>query len=189
MIHSWQHRLYEEHGTHFIHAGDEWYLLAEREMPDEDSYDGYLQLENGVGMVRLLTNEVAETMDALQGDGRNCELSIATGVLAAPIMENLVNQIQQKYPNIKVHIYTIKNDFFGERITVAGLLTGQDILKQLKDKNLGDKLILSANVLRMGEDVFLDDMTLEELAEKLQIKIEIAGSSGCELVDAVIGGE
>ena len=185
-IHKWQKKIYEEYGIHFIHASDEWYLLAEEELPEEERYDGYLQLENGVGMLRLLENEFSKTYDELEGDDRKRHVSLATGRLAAPTIEKLIERLKEKYPDLKADIYPIRNDFFGELITVAGLITGQDLKNQLADKELGDVLLLPNNMLRSGEEVFLDDMTVTELAEDLQIKVKIVGSSGQDLINAVL---
>ena len=124
VIHKWQEKVYKEYGTHFIHAGDEWYLLAEMEVPQEESYDGYLQLENGVGMLRLLFNEFEEAFGKLTGDDRVEELSVATAKLAYPYIDRMARRMQEKYPGLKIHTYCIRNDFFGERITVSGLITG-----------------------------------------------------------------
>ena len=185
-IHKWQKKIYEEYGIHFIHASDEWYLLAEEELPEEERYDGYLQLENGVGMLRLLENEFSKAYDELEGDDRKRHVSLATGRLAAPTIAKLMERMKEKYPNLKVDIYPIRNDFFGELITVAGLITGQDLKNQLADKELGDVLLLPNNMLRSGEEVFLDDMTVTELAEALQIRVKIVGSSGQDLINAVL---
>ena len=185
-IHKWQKKIYEEYGIHFIHASDEWYLLAEEELPEEERYDGYLQLENGVGMLRLLENEFSKAYDELEGDDRKRHVSLATGRLAAPTIEKLIERLKEKYPDLKADIYPIRNDFFGELITVAGLITGQDLRNQLADKELGDVVLLPNNMLRSGEEVFLDDMTVTELAEALQIKVKIVGSSGQDLINAVL---
>ena len=126
LIESWQKKLYEAYGLHFIHASDEWYLLAGRELPEEERYDGYLQLENGVGMLRLLETEVEEALEQREGDERKLELSFATGRLAYGFIRRYMDWIQEKYPNVKVHGYQIVNDFFGEKITVSGLLTGRN---------------------------------------------------------------
>ena len=185
-IHKWPKKIYEEYGIHFIHASDEWYLLAEEELPEEERYDGYLQLENGVGMLRLLENEFSKAYDELEGDDRKRHVSLATGRLAAPTIEKLIERLKEKYPDLKADIYPIRNDFFGELITVAGLITGQDLRNQLADKELGDVVLLPNNMLRSGEEVFLDDMTVTELAEALQIKVKIVGSSGQDLINAVL---
>ena len=187
VIHRWQEKIYQEHGIHMIHAGDEWYVLAEEEVPEEERYDGYLQLENGVGMMRLLFNEVQEALSAVTGDGRQREISLATGRLMYPYIGKILEEIRKKFPNITTHLYAIRNDFFGERITVSGLITGQDLTGQLKGQPLGERLLLPCNMLKIGEPVFLDDFTLEEVENSLQVKTDIVKSSGQDLLDAVLG--
>ena len=186
LIHSWQEKLLKEYGTHFIHAGDEWYILAERPIPEETTYDGYLQLENGVGMVRLLKEEVDTYLKRLPGDDRKRRVTIATGELAAPYLREHVASIRGKYPNVEVQVITVKNEFFGGKITVAGLLTGQDLVKQLKGKDLGEELLLSINMLKSDEPIFLDDMTVEQLQTALQIKVSIVESSGNDFVNCIL---
>ena len=186
LIHSWQEKLLKEYGTHFIHAGDEWYILAERPIPEETTYDGYLQLENGVGMVRLLKEEVDAYLKRLPGDDRKRRVTIATGELAAPYLREHVASIRGKYPTVEVQVITVKNEFFGGKITVAGLLTGQDLVKQLKGKDLGEELLLSINMLKSDEPIFLDDMTVEQLQTALQIKVSIVESSGNDFVNCIL---
>ncbi len=185
-IHRWQERLYEEYGTHFIHAGDEWYILAGEELPEEERYDGYLQLENGVGMLRLLEEEFREAYEGTEGDQRKREVSIATGLLAAPYIQRMAEQLAVKYPKTEIHVYPIRNDFFGELITVSGLITGQDLIRQLRGRELGERLLLPCNMFRSGEEVFLDDVTLSEVEEALQVEAYIVKSSGRDLMEAVI---
>lgn len=187
LIHGWQEKIYREHGTHFIHAGDEWYLLAEREIPEADTYDGYLQLENGVGMVRLFQEEVREELEKLPGDKRKRKVTIATGGLAAPILRQAVCQIREKYPNAAVQVLAVENRFFGKHITVAGLLTGQDLKAQLSGQDLGEELLLTEHMFRSGEEVFLDDMTAGELSGALQVPITIVKSDGKAFLEAVLG--
>lgn len=187
VIHRWQKKIYDEYGLHFIHAGDEWYLLAEEEVPEEERYDGYLQLENGVGMLRLLFNEFDERLAEMKGDDRIRELSAATGKLAFPYIKRMAERIEEKYPGVKIHVYCIRNDFFGERITVSGLVTGQDIMAQLKGKELGSTLLLPCNMLKADEDVFLDDLTVKDVSDALQVQIDIVKSSGRDLADAFAG--
>lgn len=187
LIHRWQKVCMQEYDTHFIHASDEWYLLAERELPEEGNYDGYIQLENGVGMLRLLQEEFSEALsDATGNAGLEKEVSIATGRLAAPFLEELVGKLEEKYPHVRVHVYPIRNDFFGEMITVSGLLTGQDLKKQLSVVPLGEKLLIPCNMIRSEEQDFLDDVTVEELEKTLQVPIDIVKSSGKDLLDAII---
>lgn len=193
MIEGWQKKIYAKHGIHFVHASDEWYILAEREMPEEERYDGYLQLENGVGMTRLLMEEFKDGMQKLSeemtlpDESVAEEISLATGLLAYPYIQRLANTMEESFPNLKIHVYHIMNEFFGEHITVSGLLTGQDIEKQLNGKVLGNRLLLPQNVLRSGEEVFLDDFTKSDLEKSLQVPINIVKSSGYDFIDAVLG--
>ena len=187
IIHKWQKKAYEEFGIHFIHGGDEWYILAEEELPEEERYDGYLQLENGVGMLRLLMNEFEDGYESLNGDEIDREVSIATGFLAYPYIQRMADRIMEKYPKSKLHVYGIRNDFFGELITVSGLITGQDLIGQLKGKALGEKLLLPCNMLRIEEQDFLDDVTLQDVKDALQVPVDIVKSSGQDFIDAVLG--
>lgn len=185
-VEKWQRKLYEKFGTHFIHASDEFYILAGQEMPEEERYDGYLQLENGVGMVRLFLNEVDEALKGIKGDDRQGEISVATGVLAYHYIGRSLEKLREKYPGIRVHLYRITNEFFGEQITVAGLITGRDLIRQLMGKPLGDRLLLPACMFRSGEEVFLDDVTRQEVKTALQVQVDIVKSSGQDFVDAVL---
>ena len=186
LIHGWQEKLYKEWGNHFIHAGDEWYILAERPIPEEKTYDGYLQLENGVGMVRLLEEEVVQTLAGMTGDDRKIHRTIATGELAAPFLRKHVESVRKKYPNVDIQVLAIKNEFFGGKITVAGLITGSDLISQLKGKDLGDRLLLTNHMLKSGEPVFLDDVTVDDVQNALQIKVSIVESSGADFVSSLI---
>ena len=180
-----QEKFYREYGLHFIHAGDEWYLLAEEEVPGEEQYDGYLQLENGVGMLRLLLNEFEEGYAKLETAAVQGEISIATGKLAYPYIRRMAERMEEKYPGLCIHVYQIRNDFFGEKITVSGLITGQDIISQLKGKNLGSCLLLPCSMMKADEDVFLDDYTVKDVSEALQVRIDIVKSSGQDLINSI----
>ena len=185
-VERWQKIMMERHGIHFIHASDEFYILAERELPEEERYDGYIQLENGVGMLRLLDTEIQETVQGLEGNDTFRHFSVATGKLAAPYIEKNISYVQEKFPNIHGTVYAIRNDFFGPMITVSGLITGQDLIAQLKDQDLGERLLIPCNMLRAGENVFLDDITVEEAEEALQIKITVVNEDGASFVHAVV---
>lgn len=186
-IESWQKKIFPEYGVHFIHASDEWYLLARRELPEEERYDGYLQLENGVGMLRLLDTEVTEVLKDKPSDNRKRKISFATGKLAYPYIRRYADKVNEKFPHIEIQGYEIRNDFFGERITVSGLLTGQDIMKQLADEDLGECLLLPCNLLRSGEDVFLDDKTVGEIETALNVPVQIVDETGADFVAAILG--
>ena len=185
-IQGWQKHFLETRGTSFVHASDEWFILAGEEFPPVDYYEGFGQLENGVGMMRLLISEVEERLSELTGDDREKSVSVATAKLAFPTIRKLAEQVTAKYPRMHIHVYCIENTFFGEQITVSGLLTGQDIERQLKGRELGDELLLSCNVLKADEDIFLDDMSLSALSESLQVPVNIIQSEGQDFVNKII---
>ena len=189
IIEHFQKKAYEKHGIHFVQASDEWYINAGRDFPEAERYDGFVQLENGVGMVRLMKEEFEQEFSAVQGDDREYEVSIVTGVLVYDSIKILVDRMKEKFPNVKIHLYKIINDFFGHRITVTGLLTGGDIIKQLKGKPLGQRLILPSNTLMADEPKFLDDVTLDQFIEALQVDVCIVESSGADFIHSVIGDE
>lgn len=188
IIHKWQQYCMDRYGIHFVHAGDEWYLLAEEEIPEEERYDGYIQLENGVGMMRLLENEFREALEHTPADDTvRRSVTLVTGRLAAPLLTKLSGLAMQKFPGVSAQVISIRNDFFGERITVSGLLTGRDIVAQLTGRELGDALLLPCNLLRSGEQTLLDDMTVDDLKRTLQVGIDIVKSSGQDLLYAILG--
>ena len=176
----------KKYGIHFVHASDEFYLLAGRELPAEKTYDGYLQLENGVGMLRLFLEESSDAISELKVSDAGGELSIATGKLAYPVLSKVIKVINRLYPNKQVHLYEIRNDFFGESITVSGLITGQDIINQLKGKPLGNELILPVNMFRSGEEVFLDDVTKSDVEKALGVCVRIQEASGYDFVNDIV---
>lgn len=189
VIHRWQDVAMQRFRMHFVHASDEWYLLAKERLPQGENYDDYLQLENGVGMLRLLHDEFRDAMIRQKRPFlmRRREVTVATGRLAAPFIRRLSEKACQKYPKLSVRVIPIRNDFFGEKITVSGLITGRDLLAQLKGRSLGDALLLPQNMFRMGEEVFLDDVTLQQVRNALHLPVHIVKSSGESLLEALLG--
>ena len=181
----------DKHGTRLFYAADEFYLKAGREIPDADYYEDYSQLENGVGMLRSCQDEfnmaIEDVIDLLEDQDTERTLSLVTGVAAYPMIERQIDRLKCICPNLSVNIYKIVNNFFGESITVSGLLTGKDMYEQLKDKPLGEELLIPQNCLRHGEEVFLCGMTVEELSEKLGVPVRASGNDGYELCEAVLG--
>lgn len=176
----------EKYDIHFVHASDELYLLAGRDLPPEESYDGYLQIENGVGMLRLFIEESNDAISDLKACDDEGEISVATGKLAYPVLKNVIEKVGKICPNKKVHLYEIRNDFFGESITVSGLITGQDIINQLKGKPLGKAIYLPVNMFRSGEEVFLDDTTREDVENRLGVRVCIQEASGYDFVKDIV---
>lgn len=199
MIESRQKEFYEGYGLHFIHASDEWYITAERDFPEEERYDGYIQLENGVGMMRIFIDEFDAALEQVKNNIK-CKkvknsisrtLTMATGKLTYPTIKSFAAQLMELFPEITINVCCIRNDFFGETITVSGLVTGQDLIKQLKEKKdngecLGDVLLIPSNMLRMGEQTFLDDVTVSDVEKELGMKVVPLETGGKKFIEAVI---
>lgn len=189
LIRSYQKQAYEQYGIHFIHASDEWYILAEEEIPTADMYDGYIQYENGVGMVRMFRDDLEAALAGLSGDDRKGKVTLVTAKLIYPTICWAAEQIQKKYPNMELQVVCIINHFFGEQITVTGLLTATDIIEQLSTLELGDWVVLPSVVLKADEDIFLDDIALEDVQKALQVPIHIVKSNGMGFIQAVTEAE
>jgi putative radical SAM enzyme (TIGR03279 family) len=192
LIEKWQQYCMEHFGIHFVHASDEWYLTAGLPLPEEERYDGYIQLENGVGMLRLLFTEFHEALAECKKEKKHFpkgHATIATGQLAAPFLTQLAEEFMKEFPERHIDVVAIRNDFFGERITVAGLVTAQDLVAQLRGRDLGEYLCIPSNMLRMGEEIFLDDWTVREVEKALQVPVIIVKSSGQSLLRAMLKGE
>jgi len=191
--------LIESYSLHFIHASDEWYITAGRDFPEAERYDGYIQLENGVGMMRLFLEEFDEAyremLDApdyqVRRETFHRTVCMATGKLTYSTIDNFANRLMEAFPGLTIRVYCIRNDFFGETITVSGLITGIDLTTQLKEiqdagVDLGEALLIPSNMLRMGEKVFLDDMTVDQVEERLGLHVVPIESGGADFIQAVI---
>lgn len=188
-VDKWQKVFKEKFGINYVYAADEFYMMSDTPIPEEDYYDGYPQIENGVGMTRSYLNEFYDYLDSYEGDDRVRTVSVVTGELFYNCSLEMADAINEKYPNIDIKVYKIINDFFGHTITVTGLLVGKDIIDQLKGKDLGDELLLPANTLKWGEDIFLDDVSLDELKDVLQTTPVIVKSNGKDFIDKILGEE
>lgn len=198
MIEAYQKVCFDRYGLHFVHASDEFYLLAERDFPEEERYDGYIQLENGVGMIRLFREEFSEAVEKLKmlddtekRSWTKRRLSVATGKLAFSVMREAAGKMMELCPGLTIRVYAIRNDFFGETITVSGLITGQDLIAQLKERqqageDLGETLLIPSNMLRSGEQVFLDDVTVGDVEQALGLTVKAVESGGGDFVAAVL---
>lgn len=175
-----------ENGSRIVYAADELYLLADLPLPPTEAYEDYPQYENGVGMLRYLTDEFYDALETAEYHGAPRFLTIATGTAAAPFLQQMMTDLQAKCPDVHCQVLPIHNQFYGETVTVAGLLVGQDLLAQLKGKSLGSEVLLSETCLR-HDDVFLDDMSRETLEQALGIPVRKTKVDGYELLDAVLG--
>lgn len=179
-------RCKEQIDARFVYPGDEFFLGAKMDIPSAEFYDEFPQLENGVGMMSLMKDEFNAAFRFLEPSEEVRECTVVTGVAAADYLRELVNRLKEKWPNLKCNVEAVKNEFFGPRITVAGLVTGGDIIKQLAGKVKG-KMLIPACMLRYDRDRFLDDVTLEELEEKLSVPVEIVDAGGDTFIEALLG--
>ncbi len=180
----------EKHGTRLFYCGDELYIKGGLPLPADEYYEEYSQIENGVGLVTSLitsVNEELEYADEYQTGEKKRKVSIATGVAAYDYIRSIADRLSAVFAGLEVNVYRIENRFFGENITVAGLLTGKDVSEQLAGKDLGDELLIPAVTLRSEGDLFLCGMSHEELAKILNVKITPVGNDGIELIKAVLG--
>ena len=174
------------YGTRRFFCADELFLRAELPLPEEDYYEGYRQIENGVGMLRSLEQEFLSAMKMEEPDAAPSPFTIATGVAAAPFMQSLVDAAKAYFPKLDAEVVAVENDFFGRTIDVAGLLTGQDIAKQLQGRVTGRRVLLTVHMLRHGETVFLDDYTVDRLSQELGSPVQIVDDDGGSLLDAML---
>ena len=177
----------KEYGTAIFWCSDEFYLLAGRELPSEESYESFAQLENGVGMLRLLESEFTAALRLVEEDSAPSPFTIATGLDAAPMLKRLLDLARDRFPRLRGQVIPIVNHFFGEQIVVAGLITGQDLIAQLRDRDLGQRLLLPDNMLRYHENVFLDDVTIQQVEEALGVPLTFVPQDGFALCDAMFG--
>ncbi len=186
-IERFQKKFLAEFGTRTVFPSDEFFLLAEREIPDADYYEDYPQYENGVGMLRSLADEFHAALEDAEVEKLPRTVSIATGRSPYDFLCGLVGEAVSRFEGLQCYVYPIRNDFFGETITVTGLITGQDLIAQLKDKPLGEELLLSSSMIRRDSDVFLDDVTIGDVEKALGVKIRLTPNDGYDLVDALLG--
>lgn len=186
-VEKWQKKAYAQYGLHFVHASDEWYINANRQLPEAERYDGYLQIANGVGTMRSMIDEFEEELDNFKEFKENVErVTVVCGELPYAYIKMMADKLMNDHPHKEINVIPVKNRFFGESITVTGLLTGQDIVYALKDINLGNRVLLSENILKADEEIFLDDMTLNEFKEVLQVDVSIVQSNGYDFVDCIL---
>ena len=221
-IERWQKKAYAEHGTHFVHASDEWYITAGVELPAEETYDGYLQIENGVGMMQSMLTEFRDALEdarIIYGDTGSSEngmgffgkiknifggnkagrilpekITIITGLLPKDYIKKMAEEVTEAFPVKDINVMPITNRFFGEKITVTGLLTGQDIIDQCKEfieagGDIGTRLLIHENMLRSGTDVLLDDTTVGDIADALQVHVDIVKSSGYDVLECMLNAQ
>ena len=172
----------EKFGNRLVYAADEFYLKAQIEMPPYEEYGDFPQLDNGVGMWSLFQKEADDALENNEGPENPCKITAVTGAAAYPLLKTTVDKATSIWHNLECEVVKIENNFFGEKITVAGLVTGQDIIAQLKGKPLGDCLLIPANMLRFERDLFLDDVSVEQLEQELGVKVKITEPDGYSFI-------
>lgn len=177
----------EKHGRRIFFAGDEFYILAEREIPSPEFYEDFSALEDGVGMIAYLTDDVKWALEELENDEKpNHTVTVACGTGVFPFMKKIMAMINEKFPNININTQPIKNNFFGGGVNVSGLVTGGDLINQLKGKNIGERLIIPSSMLRFENDLFLDDVSTDDVERELMVELIAVNNNGADLVNAII---
>ena len=177
----------EKHGRRIFFAGDEFYILAEREIPAPEFYEDFSALEDGVGMIAYLTDDVKWALEELENDENpNHTVTVACGTGVFPFMKKIMAMINEKFPNITINTQPIKNNFFGGGVNVSGLVTGGDLINQLKGKNIGERLIIPSSMLRFENDLFLDDVSTNDVERELKVELIAVNNNGADLVNAII---
>ena len=180
----------KKHGRRIFFPGDEFYLLAEREIPSPEFYEDFSALEDGIGMIAYLTDDVGWKLEELDADESLChKVTIACGEGVFPYMKRIMSMINEKFPNITINTRAIKNNFFGGGVNVSGLVTGGDLIDQLRDDDLGDMLIIRSSMLRFENDLFLDDVSTDDVERELGVTLVPVNNNGNDLVEAVIAGK
>lgn len=186
-VSGWQRKLLEQYGSRIVYLADEFYLLAGLPIPSEEEYEGFPQIENGVGLIASLDAEFRTALASAPKFDIPRHVSVATGELAYPFLRGLCGDLTRHAPLLQIDVHPIKNNFFGGGVTVSGLVCGCDILEQLEGKMLGSELLIPSCMLRSGEDVFLDDTTLDGLSERLNIPVTAVPNDGAKLLSCLLG--
>ena len=189
IIESFSDKFFEEHGVRIAFASDEFYLKAERPLPEYDYYGDFSQLENGVGLTTLLRHDFYDCLENEEFEAKPFHAAIATGKLAYPLLVELSEAAMKRYPEVKLDVYMIENEFFGKNITVAGLVTGRDLINQLKDKNIAKTLLIPTVMLRHEKDRFLDDVLIEDVEKELGVELVTVENDGYNLLNSMLGCE
>jgi len=187
-VEAWQKKLLQDKGSRVVYPADEFYIMSEIPIPEYSAYEEFPQIENGVGLIAMLRQEFYEYFGQLDFTlEKKREISIPTGVSSYKYIKELADILQNKYKNLNVNVYKIRNEFFGENVTVTGLITGQDLVKQLLNKDLGEELLISRSMLRSGEEVFLDDYTVKMIEKELGIKVTVVDNCGKDFIEKILG--
>lgn len=184
MMEPLQEHFSKQDGNIFARLADEFYIMADVPLPEYNHYDDFEQLEDGIGMIRYFESAISEALEFDTSNGEGKQIAMVTGVSAANMLKDSLTKIE-KAMNVKINVYPIVNDFFGEKITVTGLITAGDIIKQVKGKLKEDTVLISSSMLKANEDIFLDDVTVKELENELGAKIVVCSYTGDDFIDKI----
>jgi putative radical SAM enzyme (TIGR03279 family) len=187
LIAKYQQRFLEKTGSRKVFPSDEFFLIAKRSLPEAEFYEDYPQYENGVGLMRSLEDEFSMALKINDPPETRRKVTIATGTAVFDFISSLARRAEKEWEELEVRVVAIKNRFFGETITVTGLITAGDLIDQLKDVDIGDELLLSSAMVKADEPVFLDDLTVRDVEKALDTKIRLCPNDGYELLDAING--
>lgn len=187
IIEEFQNEFLEKYGTRAVFPSDEFFLTAERELPEMDYYEDFPQFENGVGMLRSLIDEFENALEGAEYDGGERHITVVTGYCPYPVIKGLCEKAENKFSGLKIDVMPIRNDFFGNTITVTGLITATDLISQLKGRDNGTELLISQSMLMQNSDIFLDGKTVSDVENTLDIKIKTTQNDGYDLLDAILG--
>ncbi len=186
----WQELFLKKYGSRIVYLADEFYIMSNREIPAHNEYEDFPQIENGVGLIALLKSEFKEYLDELINKGLKDKgkrhVSIATGVSSYKYIKEMAETLEKNFNNVKISVFDIKNCFFGENVTVTGLLTGGDIVSQLSGKDLGERLFISRSMLKSGEDILLDDYTIGMIEEQLKVSVGVVENNGRDFIEKIL---
>ncbi len=185
-VEGWQNKFMKQYGHHIVYIADEVYIKAGREFPSYETYEDFPQLEDGIGMVSKMRHEFDKKFLRMKEKTINKTISVATGLAAYDFIRRLADKLEIKFKGLKVNVYAIKNEFFGSQITVSGLITGNDLINQLHDKELGDALLINYSCLKDDEKKFLDDVTLSEVKKALKVKIRVVDGTGEDFISKIL---
>ncbi len=188
-IHAFSDDFLQRKGVRMAYPADEFFLKAEMPIPDDAYYGEYNQLENGVGLLSLLRQELSDALEDWEDDGVYRRVSLATGEAPANFLREQIDRVQQRFPGLNCTVYAIHNDYFGENITVAGLVTATDLIRQLKGKDLGEELLIPGVMLRHEQDKFLDDQTIQDVQQALGVPVRTVDNDGTQFLLALLGEE
>lgn len=188
-VSAWQKKFLKKYSTRLVYLSDEFYVNAKMPLPKPEEYEGFPQLENGVGLISGMEEEFSAALEMVTAKKRKRRVSLATGELAFDFIKSLTDRIESVCEGVKAEVFAIRNDFFGGGVNVSGLVCGGDMIAQLKGKITTDELIIPEVMLRDGEDIFLDDVTLSELEERLGVRVSVCSNDGYDFLEKVLGEE